>query len=288
MSEPAPFQCLMAGLPETGKTTFLAALWHVAKSHEVAGSMRLERREGDQEYLNHIADEWSKCAELKRTPGEGEMSVTVLLRDPENNGIVRLSIPDMSGELFAAHWETRCCTAAFADLVNEVGGCLLFVHPGKLTETLWIADANATLKEWAGEESGDDEEADIATGSAWDPRTAPTQLQMVELLQFMAELSDRQMRLAVIVSAWDLVTEPMTPAKWVENRLPLLWQFITANPALYSASFMGVSAQGGDRSDASLLEHETASRRIRVHAPGSKENDISYPVRWLMSTTALS
>src|SRR5258708_2938371 len=69
--EPAPFQCLMAGLPETGKTTFLAALWHVAKSHEVSGSMRLERREGDQEYLNNIANAWSKCAELVRTPGEG-------------------------------------------------------------------------------------------------------------------------------------------------------------------------------------------------------------------------
>ena len=277
----------MAGLPETGKTTFLAALWHVAKSHEVAESMRLERREGDQEYLNHIADEWSKCAELKRTPGEGEMGVTILLRDPGSNGIVRLSIPDMSGELFASQWETRRCTSAFADLVNKVGGCLLFLHPGKLTETLWIADANATLEGWDGEESSEDEETEAPTSSDWQPRTAPTQVQMVELLQFMAELSARQLRLAVIVSAWDLVTEAVTPAEWVEERLPLLWQFIAANPALYCASFMGVSAQGGDRADASLLEHDTASHRIRVHAPGSNEHDITHPVRWLMSPTAL-
>ena len=69
MNNATPFQCLMVGLPGTGKTTFLAALWHVAKSHEVPGSMRLERREGDQEYLNWIADEWSKCAELETNPG---------------------------------------------------------------------------------------------------------------------------------------------------------------------------------------------------------------------------
>src|SRR5262245_55989499 len=85
VSEPPPFQCLMAGLPETGKTTLLAALWHVAKSHEVPGSLRLERREGDQEYLNRIANSWSKCAELVRTPGEGEMGVAILLRHPDTN-----------------------------------------------------------------------------------------------------------------------------------------------------------------------------------------------------------
>lgn len=286
MSEPAPFQCLMTGLPETGKTTFLAALWYVAKSHEIPGSMRLERREGDQEYLNQIADAWSKCAELKRTPGEGEMGVTILLRDPENNGLVRLSIPDMSGELFARQWESRSCTAEFADLVNQVGGCLLFLHPAKMTEAQWIAEANATLEGWPGVENGEKEEAVEQTGTDWEAKTASTQVQIVGLLQFMAELTDRNLRLAVVVSAWDLVTEPTTPAEWVEKRMPLLWQYITANPALYSASFIGVSAQGGERSDASLLEHETASHRIRVDAPGSKEHDISHPVRWLMSSTA--
>ena len=66
MSEATPFQCLMAGLPGTGKTTFLAALWHVAKSHEVEGSMRLEKREGDQEYLNR--SQIRVRVELERPP----------------------------------------------------------------------------------------------------------------------------------------------------------------------------------------------------------------------------
>ena len=35
---------VMIGLPETGKTTFLAALWHVIRNHEaVPGALRLER-----------------------------------------------------------------------------------------------------------------------------------------------------------------------------------------------------------------------------------------------------
>ncbi len=282
MSEPAPFQCLMAGLPETGKTTFLAALWHVARSHEITGSMRLERREGDQEYLNTIANAWSKCQELKRTPGEGEMDVTILLRDPATNRLVRLSIPDMSGELFKTQWETRRCSGEFADLVKNVGGCLLFLHPAKLVETQWIADANATLQAWTGEDDGEDEEGE-QRGTDWDASTAPTHVQVVELLQFMAELTEGPLRLAVIVSAWDLVAERTTPAEWVEKRMPLLWQYITANPATYVVRYMGVSAQGGERSDPSLLEQEVASHRIKVDAPGGNEHDITQPIRWLMS-----
>jgi hypothetical protein len=287
VSEPAPFQCLMVGLPETGKTTFLAALWHVAKSHEVPGSLRLEKREGDQEYLNNIANSWSKCAELVRTPGEGEMGVAILLRDPGTSRIVRLSIPDMSGELFKSQWESRNCTSEFADLVSEAGGCLFFLHPGKLVETQWIADANATLEEWAGaDEAAEAEES--PPGSDWEAKTAPTQVQMVELLQFISELTEGQIRLAVIVSAWDLVNTDATPAEWAEKRMPLLWQYIASNPSLYAVSYMGVSAQGGERSDAALLEHDTASHRIRVHATDAKEHDITHPVRWLMSPAVSS
>ncbi len=285
MSEVNPFQCLMAGLPGTGKTTFLAALWHVAKSHEVPGSMHLERREGDQEYLNAIANAWAKSEELERTPGEGEMSVAILLRDPENDGIVRLAIPDMSGELFKTQWETRRCTTDFANLMNSVGGCLLFLHPEKMIDTQWIADANAIFEEWS-EEEEEDKEKELSTD--WETSTAPTQVQMVELLQFMAELTESQMRLAVIVSAWDRVKEEIAPAEWVKKRMPLLWQYISANPDLYSVNYMGVSAQGGQRSDEKLLDYETASHRIRVHAVGSKEHDITHPVRWLMSAARLS
>ena len=43
---------------------------------------------------------------------------------------------------------------------------------------------------------------------------------MVELLQFMAELTERQVQLAVIVSAWDLVWAD-DQTEWVEKRMLL-------------------------------------------------------------------
>ncbi len=291
MSDAKDFQCLMVGLPRTGKTTFLAALWHVVRSDEVPESLRLDRLEGDQEYLNLIAGQWLRCEPLERTSGD-EIKVDIRLRDPESGRLVRLRIPDISGELYESLWENRMCLTSFTVLVTEVDGCLLFVHPGELVETGWIDDANATYLEWekAGVEGEDAEppgEAD-PKGIDWDARLAPTQVRMVEVLQFLTEISEKRFRVVLVISAWDLVTENMAPAKWLEKHLPLLWQFLTANPDLFDVTYMGVSAQGGavegpnSQADG-LLDHNIASHRIRVCAPDKDGHDISHPIRWLMS-----
>ena len=284
MVDAEPFQCLMLGLPKAGKTTFLAALWYVLKSAEIPGSLLMELREGDQEYLNLIADQWSKCEELDRTPRSGHMGVAIVLKDPARGTVVRMSIPDMSGEIYASQWEDRCCDPEFAELVASAGGCLAFIHPGTFTPTAWIAGATAVYDEWVGGEDGEREESEPApTATPWTAKDTPTQVQMVEVLQFLAELAGRRLRLALVVSAWDLVTESVTPAEWVERRLPLLWQFLSTNSEQFEVVYMGVSAQGGKRTDTTLLDHEIASRRIKVVAPGVDGNDITHPIRWLMS-----
>ncbi|MDB5385568.1 MAG: hypothetical protein JWM11_1214 [Planctomycetaceae bacterium] len=292
MTEPDDFQCLMVGLPRTGKTTFLAALWHVVRSDEVPDSLRLDRLEGDQEYLNLIADQWSQCKELDRTSG-GEIKVDIRLRDPSTGHLVRLRIPDMSGELYESLWQTRTCLISFLDLVNAVDGCLLFVHPAKIRETAWIDEANATYSQWQQENQeepkvetpGSDAET---TGTDWEPRFAPTQVQMVEILQFLTQNSVKQFRIVVVISAWDLVKELVSPEQWLKKQLPLLWQFLTANTDRFTVTYMGVSAQGGEvtgqnSETETLLDHNMASRRIRICASNEEGNDISLPIRWLMS-----
>ena len=40
---------LMMGLPQAGKTTFLAAMWHVLCGDDVNGALKLVRFTGDRE-----------------------------------------------------------------------------------------------------------------------------------------------------------------------------------------------------------------------------------------------
>ena len=287
MAEAEPCQCLMVGLPQTGKTTFLAALWHVLKSNEVPGSLVMERREGDTEYLNQIAEQWSKCSELNRTPISGQMGVTIVIRDPAREALFQMSIPDLSGELYASLWEDRTCSPDFAELASNASGCIVFLHPSTLSQTAWIANANAIYDEWVGAEEPVVEEVSSKTASStadWSAQDAPTQVQMVEILQFMALLAGRPLRLALVISAWDLVTEEISPDAWVERQLPLLSQFLRTNDGQFEVAYMGVSAQGGPTSDAdNLLAHSIAARRVQMVAADVDGNDITHPIRWLMS-----
>ena len=58
---------LMLGLPESGKTTFLAAVWHVIMSGEVDEALQLSKVGPHTLYLNEIRKRWLAGEELDKT-----------------------------------------------------------------------------------------------------------------------------------------------------------------------------------------------------------------------------
>src|SRR5271165_6669586 len=72
------------GLPGTGKTTFLAALWHLIDAGEVSTRLVLDKLIGDHSYLNSIVEAWRRCEEVPRTSMAAEASVAVHLHEPAN------------------------------------------------------------------------------------------------------------------------------------------------------------------------------------------------------------
>jgi hypothetical protein len=114
----------------------------------------------------------------------------------------------------------------------------------------------------------------------------PTQVQLVEILQFLRTRAfrDRPLFLVVIISAWDLITSGETPRRWFESRLPLLSQFLWSNSEAIPSEIMGMSAQGGELSRAGELRRLLkASDRIIVVMPDqTKTHDITAPVKWLL------
>jgi hypothetical protein len=92
-------------------------------------------------------------------------------------------------------------------------------------------------------------------------------------------------QLAVIVSAWDLVGQSAgSPSNWLATRLPLLSQYLRANPDRFATRIFGVSAQGGDltRDGERLLLEDVPARRIVVVEDTSETHDLTAPVRWAM------
>src|SRR3954469_5796126 len=97
-------QVLVMGLPKTGKTTFIAALWDVVETEKVAGSLVLDGVDGNQQHLNEIRDAWADCRELSRTLIGKEKILSMTLKDRSSGVKGRIALPDMDGEAFERQW----------------------------------------------------------------------------------------------------------------------------------------------------------------------------------------
>jgi len=79
-----------------------------------------------------------------------------------------------------------------------------------------------------------------------------------------------------------------TADEWIRQRLPLLHQYLEANPETFLVRCYGVSAQGGDvakKTDRERLYGVTsAADRICVWIDGNCVPDITEPIRWVMRT----
>jgi len=321
---------LLVGLPSTGKTTFTAALWHVVESADLPESLQLEALDGDTTYLNSIRRAWLNCQEMERTEAGCHSLVSMKLKEPsiKNAGhlhqaakpsrVTQLFFPDVDGERFQGQWERRECEEEYATLVRESSGFLLFIHPGKVKEPMTIMEMDEILNR-TGEavpEPQDDnkvpanedhQEKEQEQDVEWEPSHSSTQVQLVELLQFIVSLRQEKevqqvksisvapvLRVAVVISAWDQIVASRTsrsqavePAWWVKEHLPLLDQYLRANPEQFSTRFYGISAQGADFKQEAEVEklrnkHNTA-HRIGVRFDGQDTHDITEPIRWVMT-----
>jgi Double-GTPase 1 len=290
---------LAIGLPDAGKTTFLAALWHVTESEEVPGALRLERISENAKHLNSIRNDWLRLERVVRTVPGQEQPTTLWLRD-DRRLVGEVLFPDLSGESFEGAWTDRHWTKEYEQFVSGAGSLLVFAHPGTLKEPHTIAEMQRMMEAALPEDVqaerevkhfGARDEATVEIASEeWLAENAPTQVQLVDLLQFTEKLqkAERPVRVGVIVSAWDLVFEnypgEMGAGNWLKNRMSYLDQYLRSNFELFNVRVYGVSAQGGDleKDRAALQNHVLPSERIVIHGPDCVPHDISEPVRWCL------
>jgi hypothetical protein len=270
------------GLPGSGKTTFLAALWHLLDAGEVSSKFVLDKLVGDHTHLNMIVDAWRRCEEVPRTSMAAEAKVSIHVRETATEQTAVLHFPDLSGESFERQLSTRSCTCEYVEGFEGSGGILLFVTADRSSDGMAILDVSSVIP-------GEDVLEQLEDHREWAPEMVSMQVNLVDLLQFLQYLPFRRgiRRVAVIVSAWDVVETPdLEPAHWLERELPLLYQFLISNPNSFEFQVYGVSAQGGDvKSDhKSELILKTPSTRISCIGPETDPHDLTSPIVWLMSS----
>jgi hypothetical protein len=273
-----PTRLLVTGLSGHGKSTYLAALWCRIRDAKADASVRLRGLPDDAKYLNELADSWLKCEPVAHTTAAAVQSVNLPIAC--HGADLDLTIPDYSGEFITRGWADRLWTHELDAFVKASRGVLLFVHPLHVQDALTIEECNRNA-------AALEAELPSATlqASEYKPESSPTQVQLVDFLQGVHWRSSGSRAVAVIVSAWDVVSEDrLEPGAWLSQRLPLLNQYLLSNPDLYPFKVFGVSAQGGPLPGAAdkLLKMEPADRTTVATSGAAPSHDITVPLGWLV------
>lgn len=275
---------LFVGLPKSGKTTYLAALWHVLDDQSSVTKLKRKQNSVDRTYLNLIAEAWRACTPVPRTTLLADDTTVALHLEGDGFGDFTLTVPDLGGEAFEQQIEHRKLTAAHAALFREANGVLLFVHPDVKKGTQISEQDQITASIGGTSEAPSGANGHAAVPVPWNVEMLPTQAKLVELLQFLLEMVEQRLRVAVVVSAWDLVAEVgQTPREYVSGRMPLVRQFLGANDDVFDHAVFGVSAQGGEIPDeTSKLLGLDSLKRIKVCLEKENDHDITKPLAWLL------
>jgi len=278
---------LFAGLPSSGKTTFIAAFWYFLKDSTEESPIFLTSLEGDNGYLNGICRQWLEFRPVSRTNPSGEEIVAMNIKNNQSGQSAILKVPDYSGEVFRNIFDLREWSPSFDKLIDETNGIVLFVNPTeKMNRPRFITIDNEILGLFGEEPNAKNDET-----KPWNVDFVPHQVKLVDLLQFIEYKKPKKLplKITIVISAWDLVmnnnhTKNYSPVRFLSTYLPLLFQFLVCNEEKYQVEYFGVSAQGGnyDGAEADELMRKKPEQRILVREEDSITNNIAKPILWAM------
>lgn len=278
-------KCFIMGMPDTGKTTYLAALWYSLNNNKNC-SLVMQKYCGDVSYLYDISIKWAKMEKISRTTPEFEkQAITLNLENKQKENIV-LVLPDLSGETFQFQYINREVKKEHYEFVKDCTGTLLFIHPHKITNSILISDLSKDIRNI-------DNAPNTVEYSTRNPiGNDSTQVQLVELLQFTSQMrSNKPLNLCIIISAWDLIKEALPnkntkPENFISDNMPLLWQYLVSNSQQLSVKYFGISALGGKLEDSDKLSefNNPCDRIIIVDNDGNESSDITIPLNMIVSS----
>lgn len=297
---------VVMGLPESGKTTFLAALWHLIEAGDTDCYLALDGYKADNlTYLNKIAEAWRTFQNVPRTSYGEEVNVSIGLRNKITGERGRAFFPDVAGEVFDRQVVDRRCRSNFVEAVSADNGVLFFITANTHEDFLSVAEFNVRLgiaADVAPENLGETdqtpnnggEEKAVANpaihGRDWRREDLPRQVKIVQILSDLqrAPFAQRRRRVAIMVSAWDLARGMnVTPRAWLATNMPLVDQYLRTNSLAFEHEIYGVSAQGVDLNNAAAVDEAAklphSSRRIQIVGPEGEGHDLTLPLVWLMS-----
>jgi hypothetical protein len=271
---------LIVGLPEAGKTSFIHALDDVLQNPPSRDALCSYGLAEDRSYLERDKAKFRAGKKLDHTERNLQGPAPELwFEHPESGQRGRVFLPDVNGEVFQDQWVDRRWSTSFRDALKTIDGMLVFVRadtPASNQELLGQMILLLPLSQ--------------KPALSFQPKKASAQVQLVDVLQFIAIKGEvvRPLKVAVLISAWDTVEkpgnlQPKTPSAFLLREWALLYQYLRSNHDVFVTKIYGVSALGGTEEELKELRKLPPHDRVKLVEDDHCSKDLTRPIRWLLS-----
>jgi len=260
-------KCMIAGLPGSGKSTYIGALWYCLMHPDniegiklVADKMNLA---DDLTVLNRLSDAYKNMKLIDRNYSDQNETVQINLKVADSDTRLQVEVPDFLGENFRDLVELK-----ESELVSEWL---------KDTDTLVYFMNEVTPPEFEDDHGPEDDESPMPAKDVPPFSIKTISAVAMNIMVLKCLLSKKTFKKVVIVlSWWDKNTAngdvPTAPQTYLKENSPALFNFIQHH--ISNFEIIGLSAQGLEYPKEDQGNYEATKKEIKAKTREGKRSFI--------------
>ncbi len=279
MNDMEKHNILIIGGPNTGKTHFGIQLYERINSRQFEFKIDPKNRPSD---LSIFEDGLKNIYNGKRaahTETGANRSIELIITD-EKNSEVKLAFPDYAGEQITSIVDNRKVNDLWQDYIENSTSWVLFIRLNDLTPLEDIVNKGIPSAEEIQKRNSQPPPVKVSEAAFY-----------VELLQTLAYIKGLstfspigQPNLTVVLSCWDEleIPEDQVPSTLLQERLPMLFDFLNNNWQNESLSVIGLSSTEKpltDEPDDEFIDKEPINFGYYINQKGHSQRDLTLSIK---------
>ncbi len=275
MNDMEKHNILIIGGPNTGKTHFGIQLYERINSRQFEFKIDPQNRPSD---LSIFEDGLKNIYNGKRaahTEASANRSIELKITD-EKNTEVKLAFPDYAGEQITSIVDNRKVNDLWQDYIENSTSWVLFIRLNELTILEDIVNKGIPSAEEIQKRNSQPPPIKISEAAFY--------VELIQTLAYIKGLSTFspivEPNLTVVLSCWDELDLPedQVPSTLLQERLPMLFDFLNNNWQNESLSIIGLSSTEKsltDEPDDDFMDKEPINFGYFVDKGGSQNKDLT-------------